>query len=50
MMRICYLQTAERDVIDLAAREHSRAVLGEIDETIRQVRDSLSPPRRTTDR
>ncbi len=44
------LQTAERDVTDPAAQARFRAALGEIDETIRQVRDSFSPPRRRNDR
>lgn len=40
------LQTAQRDVTDPAARERFSAALGDIDETIRQVRETLSPPSR----
>lgn len=41
-----HLQTAERDVTDANARDRLSTALGDIDETIRQVRDSLSPPPR----
>ncbi len=41
------LQTAEPAVTDTAVRERLSSAIGDIDETIREVRDSLSPPGRS---